>query len=176
MSRPVRSLLAAALGACAALAPGCASDPSRGYAFSSPYRDDVRSVAVPVFGNTTFEHGLEMRLTEAVQKEIARTTPWAVSSTGRADTTLAATIVEVDRRKLSTDQTSGLVQELAVEITVDFRWTDNRTGHTLLARRNFRAAGAFAPTLSVGERIETGQDGAIESLAAALVGELRSDW
>ena len=41
-----------------------------GYVVGSPFRPDVRSVAVPIFQNDTYRKGVEFQLTEAVQKEM----------------------------------------------------------------------------------------------------------
>ncbi|MFG0273549.1 MAG: LPS assembly lipoprotein LptE [Phycisphaerales bacterium] len=172
----IRLALSALLLAVLACAPGCASDPSRGYSFGAAYSDDIRTIATPIFDNVTFSHGLESLLAEAVVKEIHRTTPWGVTAPGAADTTLSGSITEVTLRKLNTDSTSGFVSELAVDISIDFEWRDNRSGQTILTRRNFRGVGSFAPGTGAGEPIELGEQAAVERLAAAIVNELRSDW
>lgn len=164
------------LALAALLCAGCSSDPRSGYSTASTFDQNVRTVAAPVFDNTTFHHGIEMQLTEALQKELVRSTPWTVTREAAADTTLTGVITDVKLRKLATDRISGLVQELAVDVAVDFKWVDNRTGRTILARRNFRASGGFAPTNTIGERIETAEVGAVEALARGIVEELRSDW
>jgi hypothetical protein len=163
------AILSVALG-------GCASDPTQGYSFGAAYDDEIRTIAAPVFDNVTFSHGLEALLTEAIVKEIHRTTPWGVTGENAADTVLSGSITEVTLRKLNTDSTSGLVSELAVDISVDFEWRDNRSGETILSRRNFRGVGSFAPGPGAREPIELGEQAAVERLAAAIVDELRSDW
>ncbi|RMH14918.1 MAG: hypothetical protein D6695_00060 [Planctomycetota bacterium] len=156
--------------------PGCASDPTAGYAWTSTYASDIHSVSVPVFGNQTHATGLETQLTEAVVKQIQRTTPWVVTRGRSADTTLQGTITEVEFDRLSTGPGSGLVQEQAVHIEIRFDWVDNRTGETLLSRERFRAVSVFVPSLQTGERAEIGQRGAIQELAEDIVAELRRSW
>lgn len=171
------SRLLIALALLASLPLGaCASDPNQGYAFGAAYDDNVRTIAAPIFDNVTFSHGMEALLTEAIVKEIHRSTPWGVTGENAADTVLTGSITEVTLRKLNTDSTSGLVSELAVDISVDFEWRDNRSGETILARRNFRGVGNFAPGPGAREPIELGEQAAVERLAAAIVDELRSDW
>ena len=153
----------------------CSSDPRSGYALESAFEGNVRSIAVPVFENETFNHGLEIRLTEAIIKELRLSTPWQVRSSGAA-TTLRGAVTGVGLRKLSTNRDSGLVEELAVELEVAFEWSDNRSGETLVARREYRGAGTFVPAQGVQERLATGEQAAIESLARDIVAELRSDW
>ncbi len=165
----------AALLILTALVTGCSSDPSQGWAMGGGFRSDVRSVSVPVWNNRTFYPGLEAQLTEAIIKEIERSTPWVVVSSG-GSTTLTGTITEAQLRKLSTDDTTGLVQQMAFDFAVDFEWRNNRSREPLVARSDFRAQGTFIPTRGISESIEIGEFGAIEAMARDVVAELRSDW
>lgn len=170
------ALRAISLVCALAVAGGCSSDPTRGYSFSTAYDENVQTISAPIFDNITFHHGLEAYLSEAIVKEIHRSTPWAVTGEQGAETTLTGTITEVRLQRLSTDNDSGFVSEVAVDMAVDFTWRDNRTGETILSRRNFRAVGSFAPGPGAREPIELGEQAAIERLAKSIVGELRSDW
>ncbi len=158
------------------LSGGCAVDPTQGYSSSPTYDQDIRSVTVPVFANETYASGLEAHLTDAIIKEIQSRTPWVVVPSG-GTTTLNGVITSGDApRTLSTNRETGLVEEQAVQVTVDFEWRDNRTGETLVARRGFSSAATFIPARPVGERFETGQYGAVQELARDIVGEMRSKW
>lgn len=156
--------------------PSCASDPANGYSFKPVHADNVRTVAVPVFDNQTFSTGLEIQLTEAIIKEIQRTTRWAVVAQGDADTVLTGQITGSDLRRLSADSKTGLVEELGVELKVDFDWQDSRSGRPLVSRRNFVALDTFVPAIGTGERIDAAQNGAIQQLARDIVAELRTEW
>lgn len=160
----------------AAVLPACTSDPAQGYSFKPLHDENVRTVAVPVFDNETFSTGLEIELTEAIIKEIQRTTRWAVVSSAEADTVLTGSITGSELRRFSADSRTGLVEEMGVELRVDFDWQDNRTGKTLVARRSFSALDTFVPAQGTGERIEKGQHGVIQQLARDLVAELRTTW
>ncbi len=155
---------------------GCASDPRTGYAFSSSYRTDIETIAVPIFDNTTFSHGLEVQLTDALVKEIHRSTPYRVVSGQRADTVLNGSITVADLQKLRTDPDSGLVQELGLELAVTFEWKDAHTGQVLVSRRNFRSAESFVPGRGAQERLESAESATVQQLARDMVGELRSAW
>ncbi|MEM9083767.1 MAG: LptE family protein [Planctomycetota bacterium] len=168
MRRVLLGLMAVLIGFASA---GCS-----GYAFESPYRGDVQSIAVPILGNNTFAYGLEAELTDALIKEIHRTTPYKVLDQRQADTVLSGTIVETDLRKLVGDSETGLVQELAVTIVVSFDWKDAETGRVLLSRRGFEAADVFVPDRDAGERIETGRRRTVDRLAKDMVAEMRSAW
>ena len=159
-----------------ALLGSCSSDPRAGYSSASLFDEEIRTIGVRVFDNTTFEHGLEVLLTDAIVKEIHRTTPWRVVTDDLAQTTLSGTITNVRLRRISRSRPSGLVQELAYEVAADYDWKDNRTGRVMVARRNFRSSDAFAPTLNVNERIDIGAQGAVEEMARDIVASLRSNW
>ncbi len=165
----------ATLGVACVIA-GCASDPHRGYVWGSTYSNTVSSVSVPVMANETFAVGLELQLTEAVVKEIQRTTPWVVTNGRSADTTLRGTIVGVEYERLSGAPGTGLVQEQAARVEIRFDWMDNRTGETLVSRDRYTATSVFVPAAPTGERAEIGHRDAIQELARDMVRELRSDW
>jgi len=147
-----------------------------GYSFSGIYRDDVRTISVPVFENETFAHGLEIELTDAIIKEIHARTPWRVSASSGAGTRLNGRIISADLRKSTTNSRSGLVQELAVVTAVSFEWRDLRTDEIYVARENFRGVETFVPALGARERLETGQRATIDQLAREIVAQLRSSW
>lgn len=154
----------------------CAGDPRRGYSLKPAHDRGVRTIAVPIFDNKSFSTGVELLLTEAIIKHIQRTTPWRVTTATTADTTLAGSIIRVGFNRLSRTPGTGLAQEVALELAIDFDWTDNRTDKVLVSRRSFSAVSTFIPDRGVGERIEVGQFSAIDELAQRLVAALRDDW
>jgi uncharacterized lipoprotein YmbA len=164
------------LGCLAGPLGGCSTDPARGYSFNSTHDAQVRTISVPIFANETYSSGLEVRLTEAVIKEIQRATPWRVVGSANAATTLSGSIDEVDMRRLTGRRKTGLIQEQAFRVTVSFDWIDNRSGETTVSRRNFQAISTFVPHRGVGESIETAESSAIRELARDIVAELRADW
>lgn len=170
---PLR-FLALALASLGAVS--CSSDASKGYSFSSTFPEGVTSVSVNVFENQTFAVGLERDVTEAIIKEIQRSTPLVVVREGSADSDLVGVIVAAEMRRLSLDSVTGLSQELAVQVTVDFDWTDRRSGRVLTSRRSFTATDTFVPARQTGERLEVGQTGAVQRLAKELVSEMRAEW
>src|SRR5262245_1580962 len=69
-----------------------------GYSIHPPYQMDIKTVYVPVFRSVTFRKDLNLMLTEAIQKEIERRTPYkVVGSPEGADTTLEGTVNYVDK-------------------------------------------------------------------------------
>ncbi len=178
---PRRRALPLTAGLCVLLAllGGCgyqnsSADPDAGYQWRSLYREDIRSVAVPIFHNRSFERGVEFSLTKAVAQRIEATTPYKVIPQERADTLLEGEIVAVDTDTVSSDFSTATPQEQLLRVQVNFVWKDLRNGQIITHRRAFEQAVTYYPTL--GEGRFHGSQQAIESLAAGIVRELQADW
>lgn len=158
----------------------CSNDPAKGYSFastmSSAGTSRVRTIAVPMFENATFAPGMEATLTEAIIKELQRSTDVRVVSNGAADTQLKGVIRGENLHQTARDSQTGFVDQLAVELRVDFDWTDQRTGEVLVSRRGFAAVDTFVPARGTGERLAMGERAAIDRLAKDLVRELQTQW
>jgi len=149
---------------------------STGYSAGSNYDKSIETIAVPIFQNNTLQRGLEIQLAESLNKEIRARTPWTLSKSGRAETTLVGVITAHSLAQLSQAPRTGLAQEQTIRITINFEWRDNRTGKILVARNGFAATSTFVPQRGIGERIEHGQREAIEELARDVISELRQSW
>ncbi|MBL4808657.1 MAG: hypothetical protein JKY43_01190 [Phycisphaerales bacterium] len=149
---------------------------STGYTTGSNFDHSISSIAVPIFQNDTLQRGLEVQLAESLNKEIRARTPWALSKSDHAETSLIGIITSHTIRQLSQAPGTGLVQEQTVRITINFEWRDNRTGNILVARNNFAATSTFVPQRGIGQRIEQGQREAIEELAKDVISQLRQSW
>ena len=169
-------VLHSALCICAA---GCGythvgDDPSSGYQWRSLYREDVRSVAVPIFTNKTFRRGVEFALTKALVNQIEAKSPYKVVPRERADTILEGQIVEIRLQNLSSESTLAIPQEQLYVLTVDFIWKDLRTGRILTERKNFQQTTTFYPTLGEGEFV--GSQQSVERLATGILQEMQANW
>jgi hypothetical protein len=174
----VRRLLL--IGSLAACVGGCGYSSTTGdrtvgeYNWGSLYREDVSSVAVPIFRNTDFSRGDEFALTRALVQQIETRTPYKVLDRERADTILEGEVVSVGRGAMMQDPRAAIPQEQMYLVTVNFTWKNLRTGEILVNRRGFQQAVSMYPTL--GESRAIGRNLAAEQLAAAIVNELSSDW
>jgi hypothetical protein len=184
-----RPLLAAALGAlCVA---GCGYEQTGappqstvgGYQWRSLYREDIRTVAVPIFTNRTYRRNLEFRLTDALIKQIEAHSPYKVVPRERAETVLEGEIVSVNIYTVSNDPRSAVPQEQLYTVVVDFTWKDQRNGRILVERRGFIQRGvhfgfeqsaSYYPTLGEGQFIGSQQD--VEGLARGIAQELQAEW
>lgn len=175
MNRLGRALAVLAIVGAAFATAGCSTDPSRGYSFSPTVAGNGRTVRVDIFDNYTFSKGTEVELTEAIIKELQRSTSLKIAGAG-ADTSLTGVVRTVDMKQVARDSVTGLADQIAIKVTVDFEWKDNRTGTVLVGRKNFSAVDTFVPGQGTGEPIEMGRRTANQRLAQELVAELRSAW
>jgi hypothetical protein len=149
-------------------------EPSGGYQWRSLYREDVKTVAIPIFQNRDYTRGVEFTLTKAVINQLEAHSPYKVVPRERADTVLEGEITSVKKQTVSKDSVTNVPQEQLVVMTVDFVWKDLRTGRILVERRNFEQDATYYPTL--GEDQFVGDQQAIDRLALGIVQELQADW
>lgn len=177
------NLLPAAATACVLLlAGGCGyqqsgdytAAPKSGYKWASLYREDIQTVAVPIFTNKDFRRGVEFKLTSALIKQMEANTPYRVAPQERADTVLEGEITKIDLSTMSRDVRTNIPQEQLYVVTINFRWKDLRSGRILVERRNFQQTASFYPTVGEGEFV--GSQSSVERLAQAIVQEMQADW
>ena len=145
-----------------------------GFRWNSLYREDVSSVAVPVFTNRSFRRGVEMRLTQAFVKQLEAHAPYKVVPRDRADTVVEGQITAVEVNTLYRDHRSNLPREQQMTITLDFVWKDLRNGRILAQRTGLQHDGIFYPT--IGESEFVGSQQAIERFAVLIVQEMQAEW
>jgi hypothetical protein len=167
--------LGALLLSAALLMSGC------GYVVGGAFAPDIRSVHVPTFTSDSFRRGVELQLTEAVQKQIQMRTPYRLTSSQSADTRLSGHIVEIRKDVLGEtrfDDPRELQFSLAVEVT----WEDVRSG-AVLARQQIPLApdtvqliahADFAPEL--GHSRATATHDVVNDLARQIVGMMEAPW
>lgn len=150
------------------------SDPQGGYQWRSIYREDVRTVAVPIFATRSYHRGVEISLTNALTRQIEAQSPYKVVPRERADTIIEGEVVDVALDTVSSDINNAIPQEQLYVVTVNFTWKDLRTGRVLVDRRNFQQTTAYYPTLGEGRFV--GSQQAVERLALGIVQEMQADW
>jgi hypothetical protein len=148
--------------------------PAGGYQWRSVYREDVQTVAVPIFTNKTFAQGAEFALSKAIITQLEAHSPYKVVPRERADTVLEGEIASVTLRTISSDARSATPQEQLYRVNVNFTWKDLRTGKILVQRRHFEQTAPFYPTL--GEGTFVGEQVNLERLGLAIAQELQADW
>jgi curli biogenesis system outer membrane secretion channel CsgG len=144
-----------------------------GYQWNSLYREDIQTVAVPIFTNRSYRRGVEFQLTEAVIKQLEGHAPYKVVPRERADTILEGQITDVSSQTIARDFRTNLPREQRINITVNLLWKDLRNGRILLQRKLEKSA-VYYPNLGEGEFL--GSQSAVEKVALAIVQELQADW
>jgi hypothetical protein len=145
-----------------------------GYQWHSLYRQDIQTVAVPIFVNRTYYRGLETELTKSVIEQMEEHSPYKVVPRERADTILECEIVAASTSTLGFDSDTGLPQDQLFTMVVSFTWKNLRTGEIIVQRRNFDERADFVPVL--GESQSVGSSDAIQKLALGIVQELQAEW
>jgi len=101
------------------------------------YPAHIRTVYVPMIESSSFRRNLGERLTEAVVKEIERTTPYKVLGTPNADSVLSARIVGETKRVLiqgrSGDPREAVVKE--IERTTPYKVLGTPNADSVLSAR-----------------------------------------
>lgn len=145
-----------------------------GYQWQSLWREDVKTVAVPIFANRAYTRSVEFSLTKAIISQLEAHSPYKVVAREKADTILEGEIMSVRQNTVSKDSNTAIPQEQLYIVSVDFTWKDLRTGQILVARRNFEQTTTYYPTLGEGQFV--GQQQSVERLAQGIVQELQADW
>ena len=172
------SLLKLVLIACFAVIPtGCFN-----YRFGQRtlYRQDIRTVYVPMIESDSLRRNLGERLTEAVVKEIENKTPFKVVHTPDADSTLRCRLANDQKRVVAESPTDEpRVAELIFQVSVD--WV-SRNGEPLSQTTQIVVPGSlnvgqtaeFIP--EAGQSVATAQQAAIQRLAEQIVSQMQVWW
>ncbi|MGQ3686140.1 MAG: LPS assembly lipoprotein LptE [Candidatus Loosdrechtia sp.] len=144
-----------------------------GYSSQSLLRSNVRSVYIPVFDNNTFRRGYEFELTKAVRDQILMRTNLNIVKKDEADSVLLGNIISVYENVLIHDIRDNIVESL-VEIEVDIRWMDRRTGRTIVEKRNIQGPAEFIVLRN--ETLTSASSEAFVNVARRIVEAIQEDW
>lgn len=147
----------------------------------SLYSCKVRTVYVPIFESNSFRRGLGERLTEAVQKEIERRTPYKVVSSPDADSVLTGRIL-TEAKGVSVEAPTDEPREVTYFFTVETNWID-KDGVTLQAMQPVPLPEALVQVFSsdefypeIGQSISTQQQRSMQAVARQIVGMMEAPW
>ena len=156
---------------------GCSSEGSiAGYHSGNLYPDNIRTVAVDIFNNRSFQRGVESEVTEALIKKIELMTPYKVVSIDKADSVITGTILSVNRHVLNRTSDGAMPMEVEVAITATFRWEELRTGKVICKRSQIIGTGYHVPVRPVSEPYEVAANTAADVLALRMVSVMQKDW
>ena len=149
---------------------------SKGWKAGTSLPTKYRSIAVPVFQNSTYDRQVGYQLTEALQKRLQQVAPYAITSEGTADTVLRGKVTKVDLRQISQSLGTGLSEEVGLTVTVDWDWVDMRTGKSIAARNGFASSGVVVASRPQAEPLDLARYRAVQQLADDIVANMQADW
>jgi hypothetical protein len=112
-----------------------------------------KTIAVPTFVNATTNYRIEQHMSEAVRKELARTTHYSVTSTDTGDVLVRGEVLSYSTNPTVFDD-RGRAAQYAITVSLKVLVTETATGKMLLQddamafRENFQIsqnAGEFVP-------------------------------
>ncbi len=162
--------------ACVLMLGACGSDPSKGWVLGSTYDSGIKTVAIPVVKNASYDREVGYLLTNALIREVETRTPWKVVGETVADTLLEVSITRVDLRQLSQSRLTKLDQEMAVQLTVDWNWERLDDNTTITGWDGMGTNGLFFPSNPLGEPIELGRLESVQLMARAIVDRMAKSW
>ena len=147
-----------------------------GYSFRAPYDKTVQTVFVPMFKSQTFTRDVEKMLTELVQKEIGRRTPYRlVSDLDRADTVLSGTVNFVDKN-IVVESPFNLPRQLTRTMNVSVNWVHNPPTEAEKKRPPTIIADTVNFVPEVGETSLTATYQLCQRLAGQIVDMMEQPW
>lgn len=135
----------------------------------------IRTVAVDVFASREFRRGLELQLTEALQKRLEGESPFKLAKKPQADTLLTGEIKEIRQSTIGRDFGQVRPRETTDTIVISFQWKDLRTGEVLVERPNFVQTVDYIRPL--GENFYHASQRQMDRLAERIIEQMESnDW
>ncbi len=96
---------------------------------------NIKTIAVPAFGNATTRYQLARLLPEDITREfIARTRYAVVADPAQADAVLSGAILNAAAYPTTIDPASGRANAVQMIVTLQITLTDRHTGKTLFSR------------------------------------------
>lgn len=166
MSKPILLLAVASLAV-----GGCAS-----YQVGSPtlYRDDIRTVHVPIIESESFRRFSGQQLTEALVKQIELDTPLRIADPSVADSFVRGRLVRDRKRPQALDR-FGEPRVLQTGWEVEVDWVD-RSGAPLMQRQLLRVNDAVEFIPEGGQSLATAQRELTQQIARQIVSQMEAPW
>jgi len=160
--RRVAGPLAVAL-LCALLA-GC------NYSTHTLLREDIQTINITVFDNTTWRRGLEVELTRAIVNEVKLRTRLRLAPPLEAESTLEGELVSYSEKSVVKDEDDEVLLKRAT-VSVRFRWVDNLTGREIVPWQTVRESKLVALS-----RSDPLADTVFREAAQRVVEKMEREW
>ncbi len=180
LTSSIDSRLCQALLVCIAvvLTTGCAGFR---YGTDSLYRNDVRTIHVPIVRTDSFRTNLGPQFTEILQKRIEARTPYKLTDSTTADSVFTCRI-NADTKTVITETRFDDPRDINVGIAIETNWIDRR-GNVLMQNRflppgetTFYFTEQTHMVPEGGQSITTAHIRAMERLADHIVDQMEVRW
>jgi hypothetical protein len=152
------------------LIAGCA-----GYSNQSLYSQDIKSVYVEMFDNTTFRRDLEYDLTDAIAKRIEAETPYKIiSNRSRADTIISGKITGINASTITVEPETGRAIENQADVVAVFSWKNLQTGEFIVENTEVTATASYVEFQQQG--FGNAAKVAVSRLAERIVELMQTEW
>jgi hypothetical protein len=147
-----------------------------GYSVRAPYNYEVKTVYVPLFRSISFRREVQLQLTEILQKEIERRTPYkVVGKQEGADTILDGTLNFADKN-IVVESPFNLPRQLTATINVNVSWTQNPPTPEDLDRGSTLISETVNFVPEIGETSETAFYRCNQLIARQIVDMMEAPW
>ena len=147
-----------------------------GYSIRAPFDPAVRTVYVPVFRSITFRRDVNFQLTELVQKEIEKRTPFkVVGKPEGADMILDGEINFADKN-ISVENPFNLPRQLTATLYANVKWTHNPPLEKEELAEPVQVAAIVNFVPEVGETSMTAFLHANQKIAMQIVDRMEEPW
>ena len=138
------------------------------------FRNDIRSVHVPIFESDSDRRFLGQRLTEAVVKQVELGTPLTITDPSIANSFLRGRLVREQKNTVTENQfDDGRAVRTSFRVEID--WVD-RAGVSLMPRRSVIIDHNVDFIPEGGQSLATAQQELIERIAREVVGQMEIPW
>jgi hypothetical protein len=167
------------VGSICLLASGCA-----GYQLGNAtlFRQDIRTVHVPMFESDSYRRNLGEWMTEAVVKEIERKSAYkVVADPALADSILTGRILS-DTKNILGETINDDARNVEVELVVQVNWVDRRGDAIMpgsrfsLAQQGFDVAEAANYIPEAGQSVTSANQKIVSRIAREIVAQMESPW
>ena len=146
-----------------------------GYSNQSLYSQDIKSVYVEMFDNTTFRRDLEYDLTDAIAKRIEAETPYKIiSNRSRADTIISGKITDLNASTITMEPETGRAIENQADVAAVFSWKNLQTGEFIVENTEVTATASYVEFQQQG--FGNAAKVAVSRLAERIVELMQTEW
>ena len=142
---------------------------------SSSLPSHIRTIAIPLFQNTTVETGIKETLTDAVVTRFVTDNQLKVVDARDADSIISGTIVNVREESVSFEQGVNTL-ETRIWIVAHVRYEDVRQGSVIWEDPGMQAWGVFEITTGTTEDRNEGIEQAVIRMADDILNKTIAGW